>query len=63
MDSYMVMNASVVLNMPKNIVVEMGANNLFNSDYSDWPQLNGVYGKFYNPAPPRTAYVSLRWSI
>jgi outer membrane receptor protein involved in Fe transport len=63
MDSYMVMNASVVLNMPKNIVVELGANNLFNSDYSDWPQLNGVYGKFYNPAPPRTAYVSLRWSI
>ena len=63
MDSYMVMNASVVLKLPKNIVVEMGANNLLNSDYSDWPQLNGVYGKFYNPAPPRTAYVSLRWFI
>ena len=63
MDSYMVMNASVVLKLPKNIVVEVGANNLLNSDYSDWPQLNGVYGKFYNPAPPRTAYVSLRWSI
>ena len=63
MESYVVMNASVILKMPKNIVVEMGANNLLNSDYSDWPQLNGVYGKFYNPAPPRTAYVSLRWSI
>lgn len=63
MDSYMVMNASVVLKLPKSIVVEMGANNLLNSEYSDWPQLNGVYGKFYNPAPPRTAYVSLRWSI
>jgi len=63
MESYVVMNASVVLKLPKNIVVEMGANNLLNSDYSDWPQLNGVYGKFYNPAPPRTAYVSLRWSI
>ncbi|MDG2311605.1 MAG: TonB-dependent receptor [Flavobacteriales bacterium] len=63
MESYVVMNASVVLKLPKNIVVEMGAKNLLNSDYSDWPQLNGVYGKFYNPAPPRTAYVSIRWSI
>jgi outer membrane receptor protein involved in Fe transport len=63
MESYMVINSSVVLNLPKKIVVEIGANNLLDSDYTDWPQLNGVYGKFYNPAPPRTAYLSLRWAI
>ena len=63
MESYMVLNSSVVVNLQKNIVFEIGANNLLDSNYTDWPQLNGVYGKFYNPAPPRTAYVSIRWSI
>jgi len=63
MESYMVINTSVVFNLPKELIVEIGANNLLNSEYTDWPQLNGVFGKYYNPAPPRTAYLSIRWAI
>ena len=63
MDAYHVLDASLSVNFPFDIVVELGARNLLDTEYSAWPQLNGVYGKFYNPAPPRTAYISLRWSI
>jgi outer membrane receptor protein involved in Fe transport len=63
MESYMVINTSVVFDLPKELIVEIGANNLLNSEYTDWPQLNGVFGKYYNPAPPRTAYLSIRWAI
>jgi outer membrane receptor protein involved in Fe transport len=49
--------------MPYDINLEFGIQNLFDTEYSAWPQLNGVYGKFYNPAPPRTSYLSLRWSL
>ena len=63
MDAYHVLDASLSVNFPFDIVVELGTRNLLDTAYSAWPQLNGVYGKFYNPAPPRTAYISLRWSI
>ena len=63
MDPYNVIDASLSVKLPYDINLEIGGRNLFNTKYSSWPQLNGVYGKFYNPAPPRTAYLSLRWSI
>ena len=63
MDAYNVIDTSVSIHMPYDINLELGIQNLFNAEYSAWPQLNGVYGKFYNPAPPRTAYLSLRWSL
>jgi len=63
MDAYNVIDASVSLNLPYDMSLELGTRNLLDAEYSAWPQLNGVYGKFYNPAPPRTAYLSLRWSV
>jgi iron complex outermembrane receptor protein len=63
MDAYSVIDASVSVNLPYDMSLELGARNILDAEYSAWPQLNGVYGKFYNPAPPRTAYLSLRWSI
>ena len=63
MDAYSVIDASVSVNLPYNMSLELGARNILDAEYSAWPQLNGVYGKFYNPAPPRTAYLSIRWSI
>jgi iron complex outermembrane receptor protein len=63
MESYMVINSSVVLDLQTNLIVEVGANNILDIEYTDWPQLNGFGGKFYNPAPPRTAYLSIRWAI
>ncbi len=63
MDAYSVIDASVSINLPYDMSLELGARNLLDAEYSAWPQLNGVYGKFYNPAPPRTAYLSIRWGI
>jgi len=63
MDAYDVLDASVNYNLSSDIMIEIGARNLLDAEYSDWPQLNGVYGKYYNPAPPRTAYLSIRWSL
>ena len=63
MDAYSVIDGSVSVKLPQNIILETGMKNVLNSEYSNWPQLNGVYGKFYNPAPPRTLYLSLRWTI
>ncbi|HIK67912.1 MAG TPA: hypothetical protein EYF95_08070 [Flavobacteriales bacterium] len=63
MDAYSVIDASVSVNLPYDMSLELGARNILDAEYSAWPQLNGVYGKFYNPAPPRTAYLSIRWGI
>jgi len=63
MDAYSVIDASVSINLPYDMSLELGARNILDAEYSAWPQLNGVYGKFYNPAPPRTAYLSIRWRI
>jgi len=63
MDAYSVIDASVSVNLPFDMSLELGTRNILDAEYSAWPQLNGVYGKFYNPAPPRTAYLSIRWGI
>lgn len=61
--AYTVVDFSLKRKLPVNLEIETGVKNVFNSKYSDWIQLNGVYGKFFNPAPPRTFYVSLRTYI
>ena len=38
-----------------------GVRNASNAAYSSWHQLNGVFGKYYNPAPPRTWFFALTW--
>jgi len=63
MDAYSVVDASVSVKLPRSIILETGVKNIMDAEYSNWPQLNGVYGKFYNPAPPRTLYLAIRWSI
>ena len=43
--------------------LNLGVRNVTNTAYSGWHQLNGVFGKLYNPAPPRTAFLSATWSL
>jgi len=43
--------------------VSMGLRNATNTSYSGWHQLNGFSGKLYNPAPPRTWYLSAVWNL
>lgn len=40
-----------------------GMRNLTNTAYSGWNQLNAFGGRYYNPAPPRTGYVTLVWEL
>lgn len=43
--------------------MSFGIRNATNTAYSGWHQLNGFGGKLYNPAPPRTLYVSAIWNL
>ena len=58
--AYTVVDFSLKRKLPINLEIESGIKNVLNTSYSDWIQLNGVYGKFFNPAPPRTFYISIR---
>ena len=58
--AYTVVDFSLNRKLPINLEIEGGIKNVLNTSYSDWIQLNGVNGKFFNPAPPRTFYVSIR---
>ena len=40
--------------------VTVGVRNALNASYSGWVQANAPGDKFYNPAPPRTAFLSVR---
>lgn len=43
--------------------LKWGINNLFNSDYYDNIRVNTWGGRYYEPAPKRTIYVGLSWSV
>ena len=62
-DPYSVLDLSIECKILYDFTVELGCRNLLNAEYSNWPQINGGYGKLYNPAPPRTGFVSLRRPI
>ena len=47
----------------QTLALNLGVRNVTNTAYSGWHQLNGVFGKLYNPAPPRTAFLSATWSL
>ena len=57
---YTVVDFALKRKLPNNLEIEGGVKNVLNTSYSDWIHLNGVYGKFFNPAPPRTFYISIR---
>ncbi|MDG1675269.1 MAG: TonB-dependent receptor, partial [Flavobacteriales bacterium] len=40
-----------------------GVRNATNTSYSGWHQLNAFGGKYFNPAPPRTWYLSAVWTL
>ena len=59
LDPYSVLDLSAVRDL-KGYIIEMGIRNALNTEYSNWPNLNAKYTKYYNPAPPSTLYFSLR---
>ena len=52
-------------NKDLNLSVFAGINNLTNARYVDFLQVNGVFGRLYNPAPEQNYYggLRLRWII
>ena len=43
--------------------VQLGVRNALNTDFSGWLQTNAFGGRYFNPAPPRTIWLSWRWSV
>ncbi|MFZ8835440.1 MAG: TonB-dependent receptor [Flavobacteriales bacterium] len=43
--------------------IQFGIDNLLDTDYSNWLQTNAFNGRYFNPAPPRTLWISWRWKF
>ena len=43
--------------------VQLGVRNALNASYSSWVQTNAFRGQYFNPAPPRTAWLTWRWQL
>ena len=56
-EAYSLLDPSVEVKINNKYVVQAGVRNALNTQYSDWLHLNNEYSKYYNPAPPRTAYI------
>ncbi len=62
-EAYSLLDPSVEVKINKKYVVQAGVRNALNTKYSDWLHLNAGWSKYYNPAPPRTAYISARFTF
>lgn len=43
--------------------IQFGIDNLLDEDYSNWLQTNAFNKRYFNPAPPRTVWISWRWKF
>lgn len=43
--------------------LQLGVRNALNASYSSWVQTNAFGGRYFNPAPPRTAWLTWRWRL
>lgn len=43
--------------------IQFGVRNILNASYSSWVQTNAFGGRYFNPAPGRSAWISYRWSL
>ena len=67
-DPFHLLNASIFRGWYLNersgyIGISFGINNVLNTTYSSFNQLNDAFGRYYNPAPVRNFYASIRWSL
>jgi len=60
LDAYNVLDISVGSEIYYDMYVEVGVKNVLNAKYTNWANFNGKALKFFNPAPPTTAFVTLR---
>lgn len=42
---------------------QVGVRNVLNTTYSGWNQVNAFGGRYFNPAPPRTVWISWSWNL
>ena len=62
-EAYSLLDPSVEVKINNKYFVQAGVRNALNTQYSDWLHLNNEYSKYYNPAPPRTAYIGARFTF
>lgn len=43
--------------------LQLGVRNALNASYSSWVQTNAFGGRYFNPAPPRTIWLTWRWQL
>ena len=60
LDAYNILDISVGSEIYYDLYVEIGVKNVLNTQYTNWANFNGSGLKFYNPAPPKMAFVTLR---
>ncbi len=68
-NSYNILNAKLAWNQSfaekLDLEIFVGGRNLLDTQYSSFLQINGVFGKYYNPSPGINYYggLKLRWRI
>ncbi len=43
--------------------VQVGVRNVLDANFSGWLQTNAFGGRYFNPAPPRSIWISWRWKL
>jgi iron complex outermembrane receptor protein len=56
------LNSSVQFNRDAH-ALQLGVRNVLDVEFSGWLQTNAFGGRYFNPAPPRSLWVSWRWKI
>ncbi len=56
------LNSSVQFNRERH-AIQLGVRNVLDAEFSGWLQTNAFGGRYFNPAPPRSLWVSWRWRL
>ncbi len=56
------LNSSVQFNCDEH-AIQLGVRNVLDAEFSGWLQTNAFGGRYFNPAPPRSLWVSWRWKL
>lgn len=56
------LNSSVQFSRDKH-AIQLGVRNVLDAEFSGWLQTNAYGGRYFNPAPPRSLWVSWRWKL
>ena len=56
------LNSSIQFNRDQH-ALQLGVRNVLDAEFSGWLQTNAFGGRYFNPAPTRSIWVSWRWKL